>query len=68
MEEEGGEEEKLKEEEEKKKEEEVQSSDVSGVDEKREEKTEKIPEDCDQNLKSCQEVSHMNIPVYTALY
>ncbi|XP_030252364.1 matrin 3-like 1.2 isoform X3 [Sparus aurata] len=55
VEEEGGEEEKLKEEEEKKKEEEVQSSDVSGVDEKREEKTEKIPEDCDQNLKSCQE-------------
>lgn len=67
MEEEVGEEEKLKEEE-KKKGEDVQSSDVSGVDEKREEKREKIPEDCDQNLKRCQEVSHMIIPVYTALY
>ncbi|KAM8733242.1 matrin 3-like 1.2 isoform 2-T3 [Acanthopagrus schlegelii] len=59
-EEEGGEEVKLKEEEEKeegekKKEEEVQSSDVSGIYEKREEKIEKIPEDCDQNLKRCQE-------------
>uniref|UniRef100_A0A671UB95 Matrin 3-like 1.1 n=1 Tax=Sparus aurata TaxID=8175 RepID=A0A671UB95_SPAAU len=72
VEEEGGEEEKLKEEEEKKKEEEVQSSDVSGVDEKREEKTEKIPEDCDQNLKSlntltlcvCAGVEHVKMGYY----